>query len=87
MDVVIVDLSYSNILRVSSMTMHAMTVVIQEETQSYIKDDFIPLAIETSHFDFFFISYAQTTRTHHQWSFLVPMMLISCYQQCVSIAL
>jgi len=50
-------------------------MVVQEKTQSYVKqtssDDFIPLAIEMyecihSCFNSFFTIYAQTTITHHQ---------------------
>jgi hypothetical protein len=57
-----------------SMTMHAMTIVIQEKTRSYTKcalgDDFIPLSIDTydcfhSCFNSFFISYVQVIVACH----------------------
>jgi hypothetical protein len=54
--------------------------------------DFIFLAIETygcfhSHFDSFFITYAQIIIECHQQSFLIPLVLVSYYQKHLSIAL
>jgi hypothetical protein len=63
-------------------------MVVQEKTQSYVKqtssDDFIPLTIKMyecihSCFDSIFIVCAQTTITRHQWSFLVPLIRVSYY--------
>jgi hypothetical protein len=63
-------------------------VVAQEKTQSFVEwtqdSDFIPFAIETYGclhfcFDSFLIACAQTTITHHQWSFLILSMLIFYY--------
>jgi hypothetical protein len=77
-------------------TTHAKMMVVQEKTRSYIEqaldDDFIPLTIEMygyfhSRFDSFFTTYAQTTIERHHQSSLVPLMLVSYYQQCMSIAL
>jgi hypothetical protein len=57
-----------------SMKVHAITIVAQEKTQSYIectsKDHFIPLGIRTygcfhSHFDSFFTSRVHATINHH----------------------
>jgi hypothetical protein len=62
-NVVIVDSTHLNMVYCPlPMITHAMIIVMQEKTQSYVKctlkDDFIPLAIETygcfhSHFDLF----------------------------------
>jgi len=83
--------------RASSMITHVMKVVIQEKTRLYmecaLKDDFIPLLpIETYdyfhfHFDSFLISCTHVTIACHHQSFLILVMLISYYCQCVSIAL
>jgi hypothetical protein len=70
------------------MTTHAMMIVVQEKTRSYIEqtpsDDFIPLVLETYgcfhfHFDSFFTVYVQTTIACRQRSSLVPSMLVSYY--------
>lgn len=55
------------------------------------KDNYIPFAIKTyggfhSLFDSFFISCIQATIAHHQQYSLVPMVLISNFQQRVPIA-
>jgi hypothetical protein len=71
------------------MTTHAMMMVVQEKTQSYVEralgDDFIPLTIETYgcfHFCFgsFLTTCTHTTITHHHWSSLVPSMLVYYYR-------
>ncbi len=84
------------VLHASSTIAHAMTVVVQEKTCSYVKcalgNYFIPLAIKIYgclhiHFVSFFTNCLQATIACHQQSSLVPMMFISYYQQHVSIAL
>jgi hypothetical protein len=82
--------------RTLMMTTHATIFVVQKKTQPYaewtLSNDSIPLAIKRygclhSHFDSFFIAYAQTTIMCHQQSSLVPSKFISYYWQCVCIAL
>ncbi len=78
------------------MITHATLMDAKEKTRSYVKrtlgKDCIPLAIETygclhSHFNSFLITCAQNTIVRHQWSYLIPSMFISHYQQHLSIAL
>jgi hypothetical protein len=78
------------------MTTHAMMMLVEENTRLYVKrtscDNFIPLAIEIFGcfhfcFDLFFITCAHITIACHQRSSLVPLMLVSYYQQCMSITL
>jgi hypothetical protein len=102
MDVIIVDLRFINIVRRTSMVItHATMMVVQKKKQSYVKqtlvkrtsgNDFILLAIEMFgcfhfHFDSFFTTCVQTTIARRQRSFLIPLMLVSYYQQHMSIAL
>jgi hypothetical protein len=68
MDVIIVDSTCINIVqRASTITTHAMMIVVQKMTRPYVElatgDDFISLAIEMykhfhSHFDSFLITCA-----------------------------
>jgi hypothetical protein len=95
-DVVIINPTCPHmVLHASSTIAHAMTVVAQEKTCSYVKCElgnyFIPLAKKTYgclhiHFVSFFTNCLQPTIACHQQSSLVPMMFISYYQQHVSIA-
>jgi hypothetical protein len=80
----------------TSMTTTQQQWWLLKKRQSYVKwtlsDDFIPFAIETYGcfhfcFDSFFIACAHTTIMRHQWSFLVPSMLIFYYRYCMSITL
>jgi uncharacterized membrane protein len=72
------------------------TMATQEKTRSYVEQtlggDFIPLIIETYEcfhfcFNLFLTTCAWTTIACHQWSSLVPSILISYYQQHVTIVL
>jgi hypothetical protein len=75
MDIVIVDLTHTNMVqRALTTTTHATIMVVQEKTWSYVKwtpnDDFIPFAVETygcCHFcfDSYLIICAQTTIVRH----------------------
>jgi hypothetical protein len=68
MDVVIIDSIHSYMVQQTlTTTTDAMMMAVQEKTQSYteraLRDDFIPLAMETcgrfqSHFDLFLTTYA-----------------------------
>jgi hypothetical protein len=97
MDLVITNLTSTNMVQqTSTTTTHATTMVAQEKTQSYVEqapnNDFIPLAIEMYgclhfHFHLFLIVCAWTTIMRHQQSSLVPSTFISHYRQHVSIAL
>jgi hypothetical protein len=78
------------------MTTHATMMLVEENTQLYVEqassDNFIPLAIKMYgcfhfRFDSFFIACAHTIIACHQRSSLVPLMLVSYYQQRMSIAL
>jgi hypothetical protein len=96
-DVVVVNPTRINLVQhVSTMTMHAVIVTLQNKAQSYIEqvlgDDFIPLAIKTYscfhlHFHSFLNSYVNACITHHEQTSLVPLMLISHYKQQVLITL
>jgi hypothetical protein len=97
MDLVITNLTCTNMVQqTSTTTTHATTMVVQEKTQSYAKqtpsNGFIPLAIKTygclhSRFDSFLITCAWTIIMRHQQSSLVPSMFISYYRQHVSITM
>jgi hypothetical protein len=52
MDIVIADLTYTNMVQWTSMTIaHVVTMVVQEKTWSYVEqtlgDNFIPFVTET----------------------------------------
>jgi hypothetical protein len=97
MDIVIVDPTRTYMMQqTSTTTTHVTTMATQEKTMSYAErtlgDDFIPFAFETYGcfhfcFDSFFTVCACITITRHQQSFSVSSILISHYQQRVSITL
>jgi hypothetical protein len=85
-DVVIVDLTRTDLVQHAITTTHASRVVAQDKVRSYTertpRDDFIPLAIETHgclhpHFDSFFTSYVHANIACHQQTSLVPLTFIS----------
>jgi len=83
-NIVIVDLTRTDLVQCASMMIvHATIVTTQDKTWSYTKwmprNDFIPLAIETS--------FIHASIAHHKQTSLVPSMLISYYRQSMSIAL
>jgi hypothetical protein len=93
MNAMIAYLIHTNMVQwTSTTTTHVVMMATLKQTRSYnewtLGDDFIPLTIKTcgcfhSRLDSFLIACAHTTIMCHQWSSLVPSMLVSYYRQCV----
>jgi hypothetical protein len=74
-NIIIVDLIHPYLVQCASMTTHAVTIVVHDKAQFHIeqalRDDFIPLAIETYSclypcFNSFLISCAHACIARHQ---------------------